>query len=163
MRRIVGGTSIRESMANRKQNPTLASIAPVPIQIVDQASGHEHFSSTSHITDVLVGDYHLIEGDGSGLYVVWAIRIVVDDAKYSLIVLYRRYSDIEAFRAKLVKEYPKDNFPLLPPKDNFSMQRMWLLDLWLETRRKGLQWFLTNVLLNPKYQHSPVITSFVLG
>lgn len=150
-------------MSKRKDNSGLTAIAPVPIQIVEQAQGHEHFSESSHITDVLVGDYHVIEGDGSGLYVVWSIRIVVDDAPYSLIVLYKRYSDIEVFRAKVVKEYPKDNFPLLPPKDNFSVLRMWLLDLWLESRRKGLQWFLTNVLLNPKYQHSPVITSFVLS
>lgn len=141
----------------------LSAIAPIPIQIVDGAVGHEHFSETSHITDVLVGDYHVIQGEGSGLYMVWSIRIVVDEAPYSLILLYKRYSDIEAFRLKLVKEYPKDNFPLLPAKDSFSVLRIWLLELWLEARRKGLQWFLTNVLLNPKYQHSPIITSFVLS
>lgn len=150
-------------MSKRKENPGLTAVAPVPIQIVEQAQGHEHFSESSHITDVLVGDYHIIEGDSSKLYVVWSIRIVVDDAPYSLIVLYKRYSDIEAFREKVVKEHPKDNFPMLPPKDSFSVLRMWLLELWLETRRKGLQWFLTNVLLNPKYQHSPVITNFVLS
>lgn len=141
----------------------LNAIAPVPIQVIDGATGHTHFTGASHITDVLVGEHHLIQGEGAALYVVWSIRIVVDEALYSLILLYKRYSDIETFRQKLVKEYPKDKFPVLPPKDNFSVLRIWLLDLWLETRRKGLQWFLTNVLLNPKYQHSPIITEFVLG
>lgn len=150
-------------MSRPKDAANLNIVAPVPIQISDHPLGQEHFSASSHITDVLVGEYHVILGEGSALYVVWSIRIVVDEAPYSLIVLFKRYSDIEAFRDSLVKEYPNDKFPPLPPKDNFSMQRMWLLDRWLESRRKGLQWFLTNVLLNPKYQHSPVITDFVLS
>lgn len=141
----------------------LKAVAPVPIQIVDGVAGHEHFSETSHITDVLVGACHVIQGDGSGLYVVWPIRIVVDEAPYSLILLYKRYSDIEKFRQKLTQEFRSDKIAELPPKDSFSVLRMWLLDLWLEARRKGLQWFFTNVLLDPRYQHSPVITEFVLS
>lgn len=150
----------------RKKNDALSQleeIAPVPIQLTDGEVGHEHFTESSHITDVLLGDYHVISGDGTGLYVVWSIRIVVNGASHSLILLYKRYSDIESFRAKLAKEYPKDDIPPLPPKNSFSVLRIWLLDLWLEQRRKGLQYFMTYVLLNPKYQHLPMIAEFVLG
>lgn len=139
----------------------LNTVAPVPIQLTD--GDNSQFTELSRITDVLVGDHHEISGDSAGLYVVWSIRIVLNDAPYSLIVLYKRYSDIERFRAKLVKQYPNNDIPPLPPKDNFSMMRMWLLELWLDTRRKGLQWFMSYVMLNPQYQHSPLITEFVLS
>lgn len=141
----------------------LKSVAPVPISLVEGALDHTHFNSSSHITDVLVGDYHYISGDGlSALYVTWSIRVVVDDAFHSLILLYRRYSDIEQLRLRLVAEFPTESIPTLPPKDTFSVQRVWGLEMWLEHRRNGLQWFLTNVLLNPKYQHHQIITDFVL-
>lgn len=138
-------------------------IAPDPIQLADGELGHSHNGTSSHITDVLVGESHLILGDSSGLYMVWPIRIVVDEATHSLISLYKRYSDIEAFRAEVVKAFPDEGIPELPPKDSFLVARLCLLDLWLEKRRKGIQWFLTNVLLNPRFQHSEVITRFVLS
>lgn len=142
---------------------SLNAVAPAPILLTDGSFGHDHAQAVSHITDVLLGDHHVVAGDGAGQYVVWSVRIVVDDAPHSPIVLYKRYSDLEALRAKLVKLYPRDDFPQLPPKDSFSVLRLWLLDRWLENRRKGLQWFLTSVLLNPKYQHLAVVTEFVLS
>lgn len=140
----------------------LNTVAPVPIELTDDTVSPDQFNDSSRITDVLVGDYHVILGESAPLYVVWSIRIVVNGASHSLIVLYKRYSDIEQFRRELVAAFPNDQVPELPPKDNFSLSRLWLSDLWLETRRRGLQWFMTNVLLNPRYQHSPVITQFVL-
>lgn len=141
----------------------LNTVAPVPIELSDATAASEsNFNESSKITDVLVGDYHIISGESVPQYVVWAIRIVVNGASHSLIVLYKRYSDIEKFRALLVEAFPKDQIPPLPPKDVFSLLRLWFTDSWLESRRRGLQWFMTNVLLHPKYQHSPVITQFVL-
>lgn len=145
------------------QAKNLKPVAPVPISLVEGALDHSHFNSTSHITDVLVGDYHYISGDGlSALYMTWSIRVVVDDAFHSLILIYKRYSDIEKLRFRLIADFPSESIPSLPPKDTFSVQRLCGLDLWLEHRRNGLQWFLTNVLLNPKYQHHQIITEFVL-
>lgn len=138
-------------------------VAPDPIQLADGELGHNHIGASSHITDVLVGESHLVRGDTSGRYLVWPIRVVVDEATHSLIFLYKRYSDIEAFRAEVVRAFPDEGIPLLPPKDSFLMARLLLLELWLEKRRKGIQWFLTNVLLNPRCQHSDAITRFVLG
>lgn len=141
----------------------LNKIAPDPIQLADGELSHDHTGASSHITDVLVGESHRILGDSSGLYLVWPIRIVVDEATHSLISLYKRYSDIEAFRAAVVREFPDEGIPPLPPKDSFLVERLCLLELWLERRRKGIQWFLSNVLLNPRFQHSEVITQFVLS
>lgn len=150
-------------MTQAQSKVELKPAAPVPIALVEGALGHDHFSSSSHITDVLVGEYHHISGDGlSPLYVAWSIRIVVEDAFHSLIVIYKRYSDFETLRLRLVNEFPNDSIPVLPPKDSYSMKRVSGLELWLEQRRNGLQWFLTNILLNPKFVHSPNITEFIL-
>ncbi|KAF3992550.1 hypothetical protein FT663_01415 [Candidozyma haemuli var. vulneris] len=146
----------RESLSH------LNTVAPVPIELTDGTVSASQFDDSSRITDVLVGDYHIISGDSAPQYVVWSIRIVVNGASHSSIVLYKRYSDIEQFRGQLVAAFPDESIPQLPPKDNFSLSRLWFSDSWLETRRRGLQWFMTNVLLNPRYQHSPVITQFVL-
>ena len=152
----------RRGSTHRNSLTQLNKLLPVPIYLEDETNSSEHFNSSSHITDVLVGDYHIIQGEGGLSYVVWSIRIVVNDSVYSSMVIYKRYSDIERFRESLVKNYPKAEIPLLPPKDSFSFQRLVMSDYWLENRRRGLQWFMTNVLLNPRYQHSPVITDFIL-
>lgn len=151
----------RRSSTHRNSVTQLNKVLPVPIQLEDETNS-EHFNSLSHITDVLVGDYHVIQGEGGSSYVVWSIRIIVDDSVYSSMVIYKRYSDIQKFRDTLIQHYPGSEIPQLPPKDNFSLQRLLMSDYWLENRRKGLQWFMTNVLLNPKHQHSPVITDFIL-
>lgn len=154
--------SNRRGSTHRNSVTQLNKVLPVPIQLEDETiSGH--FKSSSHITDVLVGDYHVIQGEGGSSYVVWSIRIIVDDSVYSSMVIYKRYSDIQRFREELLEHYPNTEIPPLPPKDNFSFQRLLMSDYWLENRRKGLQWFMTNVLLNPKHQHSPVITDFILN
>ena len=146
-----------------QSNTDLKKITPVPISLVG-ALDSSCFSSSSHITDVIVGEHHTVSGDGcSALYVVWTIRIVVDDPIHSLILVYKRYRDIHRFREQLVKEFPTDHIPVLPPKDILSLGRMHGLQRWLESRRKGLQWFMSNVLLNPKYQHHQAITDFVLS
>ncbi|KAM9911345.1 hypothetical protein OXX69_003603 [Metschnikowia pulcherrima] len=151
-------------MANKRKQVKLEQVAPVPIKLSEGVNAHEHVTEASHITDVLVGEYHIISGEGlSGSYTVWTIRVVINDALHSSILLYKRYSDIEKLRHKLTKTYPGDEFPTLPPKDSLSLSRVWQSENWLEHRRKGLQWFLTNVLLNPKYQHCPTITNFVLS
>lgn len=154
-------------MSSKRRNTLtqLNRVLPVPITLdnVDNVQ----YNQSSHITDVLVGDYHIIGGEkesgGGSAYVVWSIRIILNDSMYSSILLYKRYSDIEKFRNKLVYQFPRaSDIPQLPSKDSFSIQRMFLAGQWLEARRKGLQWFMTSVLLNPKYQKSDLVTEFIL-
>lgn len=147
----------------RLHTTQLQNVAPLPIIMTDETPTPAHFNENSHITDVLVGDHHEINGDTGSLYVVWSVRIIINEATYSLILLYKRYSEIEKFRADLVRAFPLESVPPLPAKDSFKMQRLVLLESWLETRRKGLQWFLSNVLLDPKFMHCQVITDFVLS
>lgn len=148
----------------RRKASGLERVPATPIELTQDSLGHTHLTETSTITDVLLGDYHLVSGEGiTGQYIVWTIRIVIDDALRSLIVLFKRYSDIERLRYGLQKAFPDEYLPEFPPKDSLSLQRLWRNEGWLEKRRRGLQWFLTNVLLNPKFHHSQVITDFVLS
>lgn len=152
-------------MTSRQRRESLSylnNVAPVPIELDDDGEAQHRYDENSHITDVFVGDHLEVAGEGAPLYTVWAIRIVINEAAHSLILLYKRYSDIEKFRELLVQTFPGEEVPQLPPKDSFSLSRLWMSEQWLETRRRGLQWFMTSVLLNPKFQHSDVVTKFVL-
>lgn len=164
---VQGGT--KTSIANgpstgRRRNTItqLNKVLPVPIELESASLENNDLSKTCHITDVLVGDYHIIQGENGTKYLVWAIRVIINDASFSSIVVYRRYSDIERFRASLVRQFPKEDIPPLPPKDLFNIQRVLMADQWLEVRRKGLQWFMTNALLNPKFQKNRTVTDFIL-
>lgn len=130
---------------NRNSVAQLNRLLPIPIELENHAGDNE----ISHVTNVLVGDHHIV-GDTSG-YVVWTIKVTLNDSAFSSIILYKRYSDIEKFRTNLVQAHPRENIPNLPPKDAFSVLRMLKLENWLEERRRGLQWFLTSILLNPRY------------
>lgn len=149
-------------MSNHRNSLSqLNKLLPVPITLEDRTSIHT-FDQSSHITDVLVGDYHIIEGEGGKPYIVWSIKVIINELNHSSIVIYKRYRDIEAFRNNLVEYHKSIEIPKLPGKDNFKLQRFVWSSHWLEKRRKGLQWFMTNVLLNPKLQHSPMIAKFIL-
>lgn len=137
----------------------LNKVAPVPIQLEDTGAVE---TDTAYITDVLVGEHHTIKGENGQSYVVWAIRIVVNDSVYLSIVVYKRYREMETFRNRLVLEHGPE-VPPLPPKDSMSLQRVTNPQAWLEERRKGLQWFMTNVMLNPQWQRTAVVREFVLG
>lgn len=140
----------------------LASVAPEPIRLDEDTFSQLYTQGTAHISDAIVGDSHVVSGDsGAALYVVWTVRVIINDALHSLIALYKRYSEMEKLRNDLLQEFPGEALPALPPKDNLSLQRLWLSQLWLEHRRKGLQWFLSNVLLNPKFHDSQAVRKFI--
>lgn len=144
-------------------DPPLERIAPVPITM--NGIDDEENTAIALITNVLVGDYHEITGDVGKPYVVWQIKITLGDSDYSSIHLYKRYLEFEQFRRLLIEAFPDDRSTIasLPAKDNFAVNRVMQTRTWLEKRRRGLQWFLSNVLLNPKYQKLAVVTLFLLS
>lgn len=137
---------------------SLSGVLPLPIQLQD----HETISGLSYISNVDVGDSLVVEGQGGAPYLVWCIKITINDSVYSSIVKYKRYSEIEKFRNCLLSYHRDFYVPLLPPKDSWNPYRYLFTKEWLEERRKGLQWFLTYVLLNPRLQKSPIIVDFLL-
>ncbi|ODV78632.1 PX domain-containing protein YPT35 [Suhomyces tanzawaensis NRRL Y-17324] len=149
-------------MDRRNTLSQLNRVLPVPIQLHGDESGDESHSS-SHITNVMVGDHHVVEGQGGPSFTVWSIKVMLDESEYTSIELYKRYLDIERFQYQLKTEFAAYNYniPELPPKDSFSLERMTMSRRWLEERRRGLQWFLRNVLLNPMFQRSQAVREFI--
>ncbi|RLV89055.1 PX domain-containing protein YPT35 [Spathaspora sp. JA1] len=143
----------------------LNEVLPIPIELHngEDLDHNPNDTSTTHITDVLVGEHHLIQGTSGSSYMVWAIKITVNDLEYSSIIKYKRYNEIVEFRSRLVEYFKHDSItiPGLPPRDSFNMDRILLANHWLEERRRGLQWFMTNVLLDPVIQKSPIVKQFI--
>lgn len=153
----------------------LNKILPVPIELhngeeIESSNPHSnhpnnHNNKLSHITDVIVGENHSITGESGSPYMVWSIKITLDDSIYSSILIYKRYREIHKLRHDLA-DYFKDDpgvmIPPLPPKDSLSLDRLFESKNWLEERRKGLQWFMSNVLLDPVFQGCPIVKEFML-
>lgn len=151
-------------MSRARQNSLsrLNQALPVPIVLSNEEDLPQSYNF-SHISNVFVGDHHVIQGEVGKPYIVWTVKITINESNFSSITLYKRYSDFFEFRKKIIHATGDANIPPLPPKDDFSLDRWIWSANWLEERKKGLQWFLSNILLNPKYQHLEVVSQFILG
>lgn len=160
---------------NRNKSDSISQlnkVLPIPIELHNGESLEQHqHNHLNHITNVIVGEYHLISGEFGKSYMTWQIKITINDLDHSSIILYKRYNEIYQLRQDLLKIFPNtinnnnnnNNVPSLPPKDNLSLDRLLMSKNWLEERRKGLQWFLSNVLLDPVFQNCNVVKQFVLS
>ncbi|KAI5964106.1 YPT35 [Candida pseudojiufengensis] len=190
-----GNNHHQNNNSSRKQRSNtltkLNNILPAPIELNNGESLENHKANhKAHITDVRIGDYHQIKGDYGLSYIVWQIKITINDLDFSSIILYKRYNDLLNFYNELKQKYnnrPQNNnriindlendiddiidinnnnlniiIPNLPPKDSLSFDRFIVSKNWLEERRKGLQWFLSSVLLDPILQNDPIVKKFVL-
>lgn len=77
----------------------------------------------------------------------------------AIITIHKRYSDVFNLRQHLWHAFPlqRHSIPELPPKSLISKFR----ETFLENRRKGLEYFLLNILLNPVFCNSKFVKEFV--
>lgn len=77
----------------------------------------------------------------------------------AIIVIHKRYSDIYRLRQQIWYAFPslRHSIPDLPPKSIVSRFR----EKFLESRRKGLEFFLLNILLNPVFADCVFVKEFV--
>ncbi|CAM9011415.1 unnamed protein product [Wickerhamomyces anomalus] len=168
-----------ENAGAKKQK--LKYLPPVPIQMVDneeegeectnnehEAANQQHSqainngnTSKQHLhtwaSDVRIGDCTIVTGSGAGQkFAVWSINI--ETSKGGHIHLLKRYSEFDELRNKLVQSYPDHitEIPKLPPKKAFGN----LKNDFLVKRRKGLEFFISCVLLNPVLSNSDIVKRF---
>lgn len=144
----------------------LQQVNPDPIQLIDNRSTPVPEAGEVWASDVHVDDYSLIQGSTkAGAYVVWTIHIDAvsnrSDGAGGVITIRKRYSEFDVFREQLRYAFPdrRNEIPDLPPKSVVSKFRTG----FLEARRKGLEYFLLCVLLNPVFARSPIVKKFVRG
>ena len=122
----------------------------------EEEDNHASWAKSVSVTDPRVirtsGDAKARMGPG---YVVWLCRIEPQVAAAAPIEVYRRYSEFEGLREELCMAIPQlaqRTIPRLPPKSLVSRFR----GPFLERRRKGLEFFLASILLNPQLSAHPV-------
>ena len=124
--------------------------------VEDDDDNHASWAKSVSVTDPTVirtsGDPKARMGPG---YVVWLCRIEPQVAAAAPIEVYRRYSEFEGLREELCMAIPQlaqRTIPRLPSKSVVSRFR----GPFLERRRKGLEFFLASILLNPQLSAHPV-------
>jgi len=158
----------------------LKYLPPVPIQMVDEdqeeddectastGQNHNHSNFHSHggstnqkslnawASDVRIGDCTIVRGSGSQKFAVWSITI--QTSKGGHIHLLKRYSEFDQLRSELVRAFPDhvNEIPKLPQKKVFGN----LNNEFLVKRRRGLEFFISCVMLNPVLANSDMVKRF---
>ncbi|CCH46294.1 Sorting nexin MVP1 [Wickerhamomyces ciferrii] len=181
------------SQEEGRKKQKIRYLPPVPIQMVDNESDDEEVNNNtqettenhsvsnsqnnndshnhSNITvnrnsiktwakDVRIGDCTIVSGQGAGQkFAVWSITI--ETTSKGQIHLLKRYSEFDSLRNILKIEFPKNNteIPKLPPKKAFGN----LNNDFLVKRRRGLEYFLSCILLNPVLANSETVKRFASG
>ncbi|KAK9371239.1 Phox homologous domain-containing protein [Lipomyces kononenkoae] len=136
----------------------LTPVDPIPITLVDRSMDDGDVNCQMWARSAWVGDYSIIAGTGkAGAYVTWLC--VVDTVEGRTIRFRKRYSEFCELQNALADEFPslRAAIPGLPPKSIISKFR----PAFLEERRRGLEYFLACIVLNPVFAGSTVVKGFI--
>ncbi|KAI5798931.1 Phox homologous domain-containing protein [Geopyxis carbonaria] len=134
--------------------------SPMAITLEDHTVSPSENSSGLWARSAHVVDYAIVSGSRTraGAYVAWNCHIeTFEGARFTI---RKRYSEFFLLREQLKSTFPKSltYLPVLPPKSVVSKFR----PKFLETRRQGLSYFLSSILLNPEFAGSPLVKDFLL-
>lgn len=118
-------------------------------------AGKPHLNTWA--SDVRIGDCTIVTGSGAGQkFAVWSVTI--ETSKGGQIHLLKRYSEFDELRNQLLESFPDHvtEIPKLPPKKVFGN----LKNDFLVKRRRGLEFFISCVLLNPVLASSDIVKRF---
>jgi len=139
----------------------LTALDPKPIKIQDHSLEHQDKDSADGLwaSRVTVTEPSIIKGNqGKTLqavsgYVVWLCTVETFEGR--ILKTRKRYSEFFTLRQNLCTAFPRHEkmIPALPPKSVVSKFR----PAFLEKRRRGLELFLSTVLLMPDLGASPIV------
>ncbi|PBP21036.1 Phox-like protein [Diplocarpon rosae] len=142
-------------------NISVESFADGAITLQDNTDDGDSRNKACWARSVYITDFIIINGSKTqiGAFVVWNIN--VDILKGGSMRIRKRFSEFDDLRKQLLQTFPKSTaaMPLLPPKSVISKFR----PKFLENRRRGLQYFLNCILLNPEFSGSPVLKEFLFS
>ncbi|KAK0259932.1 PX domain-containing protein ypt35 [Friedmanniomyces endolithicus] len=127
---------------------------PNPILLEDRSEDSHAASHGCWAQSVILDAHTIVSGPtGIGAYVVW--HCTVRTLHGGDLELRKRYSEFDQLRVDLVRSFPHAEamIPKLPRKSVVSRFR----PKFLESRKAGLQQFLSYILLNPEFAASPMV------
>ncbi|ODQ67501.1 Phox-like protein [Nadsonia fulvescens var. elongata DSM 6958] len=140
----------------------LKEVPPIPsnggIGLIDHTSIYDGNPANSWASSILIEDYSVVSGSNkSAGYVTYAITIV--PLTGGQIKVNKRYREFYDLRKKLLMEFPnrRTQIPEIPPKRLIAKFN----PNFLEHRRKGLEYFLMCILLNPAFASCGTVKKFV--
>ncbi|KAK7208235.1 Phox homologous domain-containing protein [Myxozyma melibiosi] len=136
----------------------LTHVDPLPITLVDHSMDDNQENGKMWARSAWVGDYSIVAGAGkAGAYVSWLC--VIETVESQSIRFRKRYSEFVSLQQLLLREFPhlRAAIPGLPPKSIISKFR----PAFLEERRRGLEFFLSCIVLNPVFAGSQVVKDFI--
>ncbi|KAK9386514.1 Phox homologous domain-containing protein [Lipomyces mesembrius] len=136
----------------------LTLVDPMPITLVDHSMDDGDVNGKIWARSAWAGDYSIVAGAGkAGAYVTWLC--VIETVEGRTIRFRKRYSEFCQLQNALSGEFPqlRAAIPGLPPKSIISKFR----PAFLEERRRGLEYFLACIVLNPVFAGSTVVKDFI--
>ncbi|KAK9454582.1 Phox homologous domain-containing protein [Dipodascopsis uninucleata] len=138
----------------------LTPVDPMPITLIDCSMDDTSFGGKMWAKSAWVGDYSVVSGTGkAGAYVTWLC--VVETLEGKTLKFRKRYSEFVQLQRQLRDEFVllRAAIPALPPKSLISKFR----PSFLEERRRGLEYFLACIILNPVFSGSDIVRQFISG
>ncbi|CUS21792.1 LAQU0S04e00892g1_1 [Lachancea quebecensis] len=137
-------------------------LAPEPINLVNNEPPADEVTGRSlRFKYITVGSCTIVNSQNNK-FSVWQIEVALSPTGTSgtgspHIQIYKRYTDFELFREKLLRSLTpalRPCIPQLPPKvswyESWHYSQANFKSSWLARRRAGLEYFLNQVLLNDK-------------
>ncbi|KAF8543415.1 Phox homologous domain-containing protein [Trichophaea hybrida] len=140
----------------------LEVLQPVPITLEDHTVTPGENSPGLWARSAQVVDYTIISGSRTslkkGAFVSW--NCVIQTFEGAQFTVRKRYASFFLLHSQLKMSFPRSAqyLPNLPPKSLISKFR----PKFLESRRQGLSYFLSCILLNPEFAGSPLVKDFLL-
>ncbi|KAL0077660.1 hypothetical protein J3Q64DRAFT_1746731 [Phycomyces blakesleeanus] len=130
--------------------------APARINFYKNDENSDSKDNEIFASDAIV-NHPLRIGIGYGSYICYSCTVLSN--KGASIIVRKRYSDFVDLREELIKKYPKmkKNIPKLPPKKvvgNFT-------PVFVEHRRRDLEYFFKYVVLHPSLGNSSIVKHWI--
>lgn len=146
-----------------KDITNLKKVEPIPIKLydatADNADNNQDEANNLWCVNCSINNPIIIEGTNLGKYTLWNIDFKTSTG--NKVTVKKRYRDFEELYNVLKRKYSgKVLISHLPPKNSIFQNRF---DVeFLEKRRKSLEYWLNNVVLNPVIGNCEEIKKFVL-
>lgn len=147
------------------QTGTLHLLNPMPVNLNDFTDSISVNGTTAGAKphnwcqNCIIGDPTIVSGNNNARYTLWTIEFQTE--RGNRVHTRRRYNDFVALRRILVDKHGKETYIMKLPRKTYFLQDRFQPE-FLEERRRGLEYWLNSVVLNPVLGGTAEVKQFVL-